>query len=81
MALIEINADLKRTAKALERIAHAMETLCTLYFGVPLERAAAPSDKDLRDEVSYTSDRQEIRQEIAAKLNISAEPEDEQTGA
>lgn len=76
MPLININADLRATAKALGRIAHVLERIATEYMGIPLK--APEESKELpAEEVSYTSERQEIRKEIAKNLNIGLEPEDE----
>lgn len=78
MALININADLRATAKALGRIANVLERIATQYMGITLEEEKEPAERTAAEEVGYTSDRQEIRREIAEKLNIGMEPEDEE---
>lgn len=81
MALITINwnADMKSTAKALDRIAAVLERICTRYLLIDLVDSEEPVAKSPVEEVSYTTDRQELRKEIAEKLNIPLEdePQDE----
>ena len=77
MALVNINADMRSTAKALGRIANVLERIATQYMGITLEEEKEPAERTAAEEVGYTSDRQEIRREIAEKLGIGLEPEDD----
>lgn len=75
---ISVNPDLKGVKKALERIADVLERIA-IHSGVPLEDAPVPDEKDT-SQVSYTTDRHEVRRELAKELGIDdldEKPEDD----
>ena len=81
MALISINVDATRAAKALERLAHAAERYLAA-LGIPLMADAPPPEPKtadaLADEVQYDTDEDRKRRELEAMLRGAgrAEPED-----
>jgi len=65
---INVSPDVKGLRKALERIANVLERIA-IHSGVPLEDAPIPDEKDT-SQVSYTSDKHEVRRELAKELGI-----------
>lgn len=65
---LNFNPDLKGVKKALERIANVLERIA-MHSGIPLEDPPAPNDAD-KSHVSYTTDRSEVRKELAKELGI-----------
>jgi hypothetical protein len=69
MSLIEVNADLNRTAKALERLVHLLEMYLAQFCGIVLDPQPASEPRDAKEEVVYATDEDQRRRELEAQLN------------
>lgn len=67
-----INPDFKTTNRLLGRIAHVLECLAKEHYGLTLQEAAIPDEKD-KGGISYTTDEAELRKEIVKAMELEEE--------
>lgn len=73
---INISPDMKRTAKALSRIAHVLERIAIDHLGLELKPVPQPDERD-KSVVSYTDDKVEVRKELEKAMGLESESEPE----
>ena len=71
---INVTPDLKQANRLLGRIAHVLECIAKEHFGLTLLEPAVPDEKD-KTVVTYTTDEDEIKKELAKELELEEEPD------
>lgn len=64
MSLVEINADLKETAKQLKRIADALNIIVSEEYGFNMQPPEVLTESKEEDSVDYTTDENMFKQEL-----------------